>query len=199
MLKIVIKSTEHYDENRNLFYNFPQKDTQITLEHSLLSISKWEEKWHKPFLNDEQLTEEQTLDYIRCMCVNPSSDNIDMMLLLNLSKENVKEINDYISNDMTATFFNDSKNKSKKKNSKRIITNELIYYWMTAYQIPFSCEKWHINKLLTLIKVCNAETEAANESSKINSSKNTPRMNKSQIMSRDALNAKRKAALHSRG
>lgn len=197
MLKIVIKSKEHYDEERNLFFTFPQKDTQITLEHSLLSISKWEEKWHRPFLNDEQLTEEQTLDYIRCMCINPSSDNIDMMLLLNLSTENVKAINDYISNEMTATFFRDD--KIKKKTSKRIVTNELIYYWMTAYQIPFSCEKWHINKLLTLIKVCNAEAEAANESSKVNSKKGPSKLNKSQIASRDALNAKRRAALHSRG
>lgn len=195
MLKIVVKSTEHYDEDKNMFFKFPAKDTQLTLEHSLLSISKWEEKWHRPFLNDEQLTDEQTLDYIRCMCVNPSSDNVDMMLLLNLSQENVKAINEYIANEMTATFFNDNE---KKKSGKRIITNELIYYWMTAYQIPFTCEKWHINKLLTLIKVCNAENEAANKSSKVNPKK-PPKMSKSQIASRDALNAKRKAALHSRG
>lgn len=175
---------------------FPAKDTVLTLEHSLLSISKWEEKWHKPFLDDKQLSDEETLDYIRCMCVNPSSDNVDMMLLLNLSQENVQEINNYISSPMTATFFNDK--EDKKKSGKRIITNELIYYWMTAYQIPFSCEKWHINKLLTLIKVCNAENEAANEKSKVNPKK-PPKMSKSQIASRDALNAKRKAALHTRG
>ena len=197
MLKIVIKSKEHYDEDRNVFFMFPAKDTQLTLEHSLLSISKWEEKWHKPFLNDEQLTEEQTLDYIRCMCVNPSSDSVDMMLLLNLSEENVKEINNYIANKMTATFFNDK--DIKKKSDKRIVTNELIYYWMTAYQIPFSCEKWHINKLLTLIKVCNAENEAANEKAKSSTNKKVPKMSKSQIASRDALNAKRKAALHTKG
>lgn len=196
MLRITIKSEEHYDEDKNLFFKFPAKDTQLTLEHSLLSISKWEEKWHRPFLNDEQLTDEQTLDYIRCMCINPSSDNIDMMLLLNLSQENIKMINDYIANEMTATFFNEP---NKKKGSKRIITNELIYYWMTAYQIPFSCEKWHINKLLTLIRVCNAETEAANEHMKSSSTNKRPRMSKNQIASRDALNAKRKAALHSRG
>lgn len=197
MLKIVIQSKEHYDEERNLFFRFPAKDTVLTLEHSLLSISKWEEKWHRPFLNDEQLTEEQTLDYIRCMCVNPSSDSIDMMLLLNMSPENIKDINDYIDNKMTATFFNDDK---KKKSGKRTITNELIYYWMTAYQIPFSCEKWHLNKLLTLIKVCNAETEAANNSAKAKANPKKPkRMSSSEIASRDALNAKRKAALHSRG
>lgn len=196
MLKIVIKSKEHYDEDKNMFFMFPAKDTTLTLEHSLLSISKWEEKWHKPFLNDEQLTEEQTLDYIRCMCVNPSSESVDMMLLLNLSQENIKKINDYIANQMTATFFNDK--DMKKKTSKRIVTNELIYYWMTAYQIPFSCEKWHINKLLTLIKVCNAENEAQSEKSKVNPKK--PRkMSKSQIASRDALNAQRRAALNSRG
>lgn len=196
MLKIVIKSKEHYDEEKNMFFMFPAKDTTLTLEHSLLSISKWEEKWHKPFLNDEQLTEEQTLDYIRCMCVNPSSESVDMMLLLNLSQENIKKINDYIGNQMTATFFNDK--DIKKKTGKRVITNELIYYWMTAYQIPFSCEKWHINKLLTLIKVCNAENEAQAEKQKVNPKK--PRkMSKSQIASRDALNAQRRAALNSRG
>lgn len=196
MLKIVIKSKEHWNEEKNIFFKYPSKDTVLTLEHSLLSISKWEEKWHKPFLNDEQLTDEQTLDYIRCMCINPSSDSIDMMLLVNLSQENVKEINDYIANQMTATFFNDK--DFKKKSGKRIITNELIYYWMTAYQIPFSCEKWHINKLLTLIKVCNAETEAANNKAKVNPKK-PKRMSSSEIASRDALNAKRRAALHSRG
>lgn len=195
MLKIVIKSKEHYDEDRNMFFMFPAKDTTLTLEHSLLSISKWEEKWHKPFLNDTQLTEEETLDYIRCMCINPSSDSIDTMLLLNLSNENVMEINNYISNPMTATFFNDK--EIKKKIGKRIVTNELIYYWMTAYQIPFTCEKWHISKLLTLIKVCNAENEAQNEQAK--NGHKTPRMNKNQIASRKALNAQRRAALHSRG
>ena len=196
MLKITVKSKEHYDEDRNVFFMFPAKDVTLTLEHSLLSISKWEEKWHRPFLNDEQLTEEQTLDYIRCMCVNPSSDNVDMMLILNLSQENVQMINDYIANQMTATFFSDK--GMKKKTDKRVITNELIYYWMTAYQIPFSCEKWHINKLLTLIKVCNAENEAANNKAKVNPKKPN-KMSKEQIASRDALNAKRKAALHTRG
>lgn len=191
MLKIVIPRSEHYDENSNHFFFYPEEDTTLVLEHSLLSISKWEEKWHIPFLNDNQLTSEQTLDYIRCMCVKPSPDQVSLKLLSNMSDENVKDINNYIGDPMTATFFNEEKKKSK---DKKIVTNELIYYWMTAYQIPFSCEKWHINRLLTLIKICNAENEAAQKNA---NKKNT--MSKDSAAARRALNQQRRAKLHSRG
>ena len=191
MLKIVIPKSEHYDEDSNRFFYYPEEDTTLVLEHSLLSISRWEEKWHIPFLDERQLTSEQTLDYIRCMCVKPTPDQIDFRLLANMSDENAKMINDYIGDPMTATFFNEKNSKSKEK---KVVTNELIYYWMTAYQIPFSCEKWHLNRLLTLIKVCNAENEAAQENSKKKGS-----VTKESAAARRALNQQRRAKLHSRG
>lgn len=196
MLRITIKPEEHYDEIENRFFMYPEKPVELVLEHSLLSISKWEEKWHKPFLTKEQLSNEETLDYVRCMLIRPSPDNIDLKLLLNLSPENAREINAYISNTMTATFFSDKEKKRNPRNEK-IITNELIYFWMVSYQIPFDpCEKWHINKLLTLIRVCNAENEAANKKAEKNKS---GRPSASDISARKALNAQRRAKLHSRG
>ena len=195
MLRITIEPKEHYDDESNRFYMYPDRPIELVLEHSLLSISKWEEKWHKPFLTKDQLSNEETLDYIRCMLVRPSSDTIDLKLLSNLSIENIKSINSYISNTMTATFFADDE-KKKNNRDKKVITNELIYYWMVSYQIPFDpCEKWHINKLLTLIRVCNAENEAANKKAQ----KKNGKPSTSDISARKALNAQRRAKLHSRG
>lgn len=196
MLKIVIKRQERFDEETNKFFYYPKEDTVLTLEHSLLSISKWEEKHHKPFLDNKELTTEELFDYIKCMCVKPSPEQLDNKLLLSLSNENVNDIYSYIKDPMTATFFSDT-GKKKNKN-KKIITNELIYYWMVSYQIPFSCEKWHINKLLTLIQVCNAENEAANKSANKKNGKGE-RMSTSEIAARKALNAQRRAKLHSKG
>ncbi len=192
MLKVIILPTEHYDEDRNIFFKYPEQPVTLFLEHSLLSISKWEEKWHKPFLTDERLSTEETLDYIKCMIVKSIPNQLDSKWLYNLDEKSLKSINDYIKDPMTATFFNEQANKNPK--NKRIITNELIYYWMVSYQIPFSCEKWHINKLITLIKVCNAENEAASKDNKKNSA-----LSKNDIAARRALNAQRRAKLHSRG
>lgn len=192
MLKVIILPEEHYDEDRNLFFKYPEQPVTLFLEHSLLSISKWEEKWHKPFLTDERLSAEETLDYIKCMIVKSTPSQLDSKWLYNLDRENLQKINDYITDPMTATFFNEQTDKKSK--NKKIITNELIYYWMVSYQIPFSCEKWHINKLITLIKVCNAENEAASKDSKKNSA-----LSKNDVAARRALNAQRRARLHSRG
>lgn len=192
MLKVIILPEEHYDEDRNLFFKYPEQPITLFLEHSLLSISKWEEKWHKPFLTDERLSVEETLDYIKCMIVKSTPSQLDSKWLYNLDRESLQKINDYIADPMTATFFNEQTDKKSK--NKKIITNELIYYWMVSYQIPFSCEKWHINKLITLIKVCNAENEAASKDSKKNSA-----LSKNDVAARRALNAQRRARLHSRG
>lgn len=188
MLEIQIDSKEGFDESKNEFVKFPKVTLQ--LEHSLISISKWESKWHKPFLQySKNLTQEEIFDYIRCMTISPG--NIDSRVYYFLSQKNIDDIIAYIQNPMTATWINeDKKNKGK---SKEIITSELIYYWMVALQIPFECQKWHLNRLLMLIKVCNAKNEEANPNKK-------NKLGQRELMSRNAaLNAQRKARLHTKG
>ena len=120
----------------------------LQLEHSLVSISKWESKWHIPFLDGKDKTLEQIIDYVRCMTI---TQNVKPEVYNRLTEDNLKAINDYIENPMTATTFSDI----NQRPSREIITSEIIYYWMVSFNIPFECQKWHLNKLLTLIKVCN--------------------------------------------
>ena len=187
MLEIIIDQREGFDEVKQEFIKIPR--TVLQLEHSLISISKWESKWHKPFLQSaKDLNNEEILDYIKCMTISPGK--VDDHIYFFLTQENVKEIIDYIQNPMTATWFGEDKRGPR---NREIITSELIYYWMVALQIPFECQKWHLNRLLTLVRVCNAKNE---ESSPNNKNK----MSKSALMSRNAaLNAQRKAKLHTKG
>ena len=149
MLEITIKgSGELFDSETNTFYSIPGQ--KIVLEHSLVSISKWESKWHKPYLSNEKKSLEENLDYIRMMTL---TKNVDPRLYYLLSEENSRAIAEYINDPMTATWFA----KSEDRPSRRIITSELIYYWMISLNIPMECQKWHLNRLLTLIRVCNAE------------------------------------------
>lgn len=181
MLKLIIKPKEFYDESKGTFIYFPQKETELQLEHSLVSISKWEAKWHKPFLSTEEKTNEELLDYIRCMTLN---SHVDPMVYSVLDSQQVKEIEQYINDPMTATTFSND----EKKGLKKIITNEVIYYMMVSFNIPFECQKWHINRLMTLIRVC--------------AEKNAPpkKMSAKEVMNRNrALNKARRAQLHSRG
>ena len=180
MLQITIPGVELYDESKNEFITI--KEQTLQLEHSLVSLSKWESKWQKAFLSKGERTFEETIDYIRCMTLNKNVDPIAYQFLTN---ENIEAVNAYISNPMTATYFSDD---TKKGGSREIVTAELIYYWMISLNIPFECQKWHLNRLLTLIRVCNV--------------KNTPpkKRSKKEIMSRNAaLNAARRKQLHTRG
>ena len=173
MLEITISKQEYFDENHCEFVYVPEQ--HLTLEHSLVSLSKWESKWHKPFLQEESKTIEESLDYIRCMTVNK---NVNPLAYRGITPVLFKQINDYIDAPMTATWF--SKEQSKGSKSE-VITSELIYYWMIALQIPVEFEKWHLNRLITLIKVCNI--------------KNAPpkKMSRREIMERNRrLNAARK-------
>ena len=179
MLKITVPGLELYDEEKNEFINY--KDQTLQLEHSLVSISKWEAKWHKPFLSDEDKTLEEIIDYIKCMTItqNVKSDVYDR-----LTSDNIQRINDYIQDPMTATTFSDDKKTGKKE----IVTSEVIYYWMVTYNIPMECQKWHLNRLLTLVKVCTI--------------KNSPpkKMSNSEIISRNkALNAARRKKMNTKG
>lgn len=180
MFEIPVGEAEIFNEET--FEIFRTKPTVLKLEHSLLSISKWESKWKIPFLKEKEKTTEQFLDYIRCMTI---TQNIDPRIYKGLSYSELKAIKEYIDDPMTATWFNDQQNT--KKNG-RTVTSELIYCWMTQNNIPFECEKWNFNRLMTLIRVCNAE--------------NAPKkkMGKDAVFRQNsALNEKRKKAMHTRG
>lgn len=180
MLKIVIPEREFFDENRNEFvYSKPQ---ELTLEHSLISISKWESKWHKPFLDEKrQKTDEEFIDYVRCMSLVSLPDEV----FENISERNKAEILVYINDSQTATWFSEDKTPPP---SNKIITSEVIYSWMIQNEIPFECQKWHLNRLLTLIRVCSIENMPAKKMSPMS------------ILSQNAsLNKMRRAALHTRG
>lgn len=181
-LTITVKATngDLWDPKQECFI-FLEKDTEIDLEHSLESLSKWESKWHTPFLDKKQKTEEQSLDYVRCMCLTP---NVDPMVFLCLSEDNMREISEYLEDPMTATTI---KNDDKRP-SRKIVTAEIIYYWMIALQIPESYAKWHLNKLMTLIQVCNIEQQPKKKMSK-----------RKTMASNAALNAARRQRLGSLG
>jgi hypothetical protein len=187
MLQITVPESpkrEFFNEATNKFYyTQATKEQKLQLEHSLISLSKWESKWHKPFLSKkEKKTDEQIRDYVRCMSL---TQNVDPNIFNNLSSENITEITDYINDPMTATWFRKDKTEAP---SRETVTSELIYYWMISLNIPFECQKWHLNRLLTLIQVCNI--------------KNAPskKVNKSEILARNhALNAERRAKMHSHG
>lgn len=179
MLRITIPFIEQYDEVKNEFIT--SKEQILQLEHSLVSLSKWESKWHKPFLSNDDKTIEETVDYIRCMTI---TQNVDDEVFGHLSNENLNQVKAYIGAPETATTFTGD----QTKRSREVITAEIIYYWMIAMTIPFECQKWHLNRLLTLIRVCNI--------------KNTPpkKMGKKETLSRNAaLNAARKKSINSRG
>ena len=181
MLKITIPATEAFDQKKNEFIYI--KEQILSLEHSLVSISKWESKWHKPYLSREQKTTEEALDYIRCMTL---TQNVDPKIYYCIPDSEIEKINNYIDDPMTATWF--SNEEEHKGRQGRIITAELLYYWMITCGIPFECQKWHINRLLTLIRVCNV--------------KNTPpkKRSKRDIARENAmLNAQRRARLNSKG
>lgn len=182
MLTIEIPiSPEGWDEAKQ---EFVESRTQtLQLEHSLISLSKWESKWHKPFLSTKEMTDEETLDYIKCMTL---TKNVKPDVYNHITRENMNEVVNYISDPMTATtFYKDNKGA----NNRETVTSELIYYWMIASNIPFDpCRKWHLNRLITLIRVCGI--------------KNTPPKKRSrrEIMSRNAaLNASRRQQMNSKG
>lgn len=186
MLQIIIPAREYeelWDESNEIFIPIPaQKEVALQLEHSLIALSKWESKWCKPFFSNEEKTDEETLDYIRCMTIN---SNINPEIYRRLTQENVKQINQYIESPMTATVVNEP---FDKRGRKQTVTSELIYYWMIALNIPFECEKWHINRLLTLIRVCNAENQPPKK-------RGSAELTKSYA----ALNAARRKQLNSKG
>lgn len=175
MLYITVPDRELFDPRTSEFIQV--KGQKLKLEHSLVSISKWEAKWKKPFLSKETKTREETRDYIRCMTI---TQNVDPNVYLCLTGENIKQVNDYIDDPMTATKFSNEDDKGGHHRGQ-FITSELIYSWMAAAQVPFSCETWHLNRLFVLLRIIN------------NSNKPSKKMTKAE---RQAAMAKRRAKYH---
>jgi len=179
MLKIIVPAIEKWDEDRQEFLS--TKETELCLEHSLVSVSKWESKWHKYFIGNNNLTSEMLIDYIRCMTM---TQNVDPDIFYAIDEETMTKIKDYISDSQTATWFSENNDK----HGRDIITSEIIYYWMIALQIPFECQKWHLNRLLTLIRVCNEKNQPEKK------------MSQSEVMRRNReINEARRRALKTRG
>lgn len=181
MLNVIIPGAESWDAEKEEFVY--AKDRQFQIEHSLVSISKWESKWQKPFLGTDQKTDEETVDYIRCMTI---TQKVDPDLYRALPPETIQSIQEYIASPMTATWFNERKGPV---GPKEVITSEVIYYWMIAQNIPMECQKWHLNRLLTLIRVCNIKSNP----------KQNKRGKKEMLAERRALNEARKAELSTKG
>lgn len=197
MLEIIVPEIEAFDEIENKFIKI--KETKLTLEHSLVSLHKWEQKWKKPFLKEGTLKETGTegiLDYIRCMTINKP---VDSRIYLFIPENEIQKIVEYINDPMTATWFKEDKETPKRngkpirKPHKEIQTAETIYWQMIALNIPKEFEKWHLNSLLTLIRVCGIKNEEQYNKS------DTSKKKKPNLKSRAALNAQRRAAAHSRG
>lgn len=185
MLQITVPEREYYDEENEMFI-YVKRQT-LTLEHSLLSVKKWESKWKKPFLGNTAKTVEESIDYARCMTITP---NVDPRVYMGLTREDFRKINEYIDDSATATWFSEEeKSKVNPRSKGAAVTAELIYFWMVSYRIPFDpCQKWHLNSLLTLIHIC----EIKNQPSK--------KMKKKDIYARNrALNAARRKSLGTSG
>lgn len=180
MLQVTIPASEYFDEKTGEFSSI--RETTLQLEHSLVSVSKWESKWCKPFLGPNEKTAEECIDYVRCMTI---TQHVDPTVYQFLTQKNFQEINAYIEAPMTATTFSERENK---RFSREVVTAEIIYYWMVALNIPFECQKWHLNKLIALVRVCNI--------------KNTPqkKMSRREVTERNrALNEARRKKMHSNG
>jgi hypothetical protein len=147
VLQIKVPLSEEFDERTSEFA--VAEEVSLTLEHSLVSLSKWESKYEVPFLGPKPISHEEMLDYIRMMILgDPPPDDV----VYRLSSLELNQINEYVNAKMTATWFNE---RDAPRPRREIITAELIYYWMISLNIPFECQHWHLNRLLTLIRVCN--------------------------------------------
>lgn len=182
MLKIEVTTPEVYDEEAQEFLF--GDDYEIEIEHSLLSVSKWESKYERPFLDDKPKSNEEVIDYVRMMTLTPG---VPDEVYSSLTQNNIEDISDYIASKQTATWFREDPNAPKKKPQEQI-TAELIYFWMISYRIPMETQHWHLNRLLTLVRVFNVKNEKPKK------------MSRSQIAEQNrVLNAQRRKQMNTKG
>lgn len=187
MLTITIAGSEGWDEEKQEFVK-TSKDCTICLEHSLVAISKWESKYHKPFLSEDQKTREELIYYVKCMTI---TQNVDDSVYKSISTENLEKVFKYIENPMSATVFYDYGIKQKRGRIKnKVPTSETLYSYMVGLNIDFKCEKWHLNRLLNLIRICSDNNQPPNKK----------RMSNREILERNKrLNAERRKMLNTKG
>jgi hypothetical protein len=180
MLKIIVLGTEYFDEETETFETVG--DIELELEHSLISLSKWESKYQVPFLTQNNKTAEEVYFYIEAMILTP---NFPRGIAQKFSQQNIEEVNNYIESKESATTFG---KMPERRGRGEIITSELIYYWMVAFTIPFECEYWHLNRLFALIRICNIKNEKPKK------------MSRTELVTRNReLNEQRKAQFNTRG
>lgn len=188
-LKIKTKEVQLWNEATQEFEYKTVPSRTIVLEHSLVSLSKWEAKYKRPFIDSEK-TNEETLDYVKMMTI---TQNVPDDTYKYLDTDEIKKINDYIIDPMTATKFsyNSQAGSSPKKDTSKV-TSELIYYWMTLYNIPESYQKWHLNRLLVLLRIARIKSDEQHGK--------TNKMSRSDIIAQNrAINAQRRLKLGSNG
>lgn len=201
MIIVVIEPSEEIDDNNNIV-KIPGATLQ--LEHSLISLQKWEAIWQQPWLdNKNQKTREQTISYIKCMTINK---NVSDEVYNKIPDYEINRVNAYINNPMTASKIDENLGQSNLKQLQHknthdsFISAELIYYWMIAFHIPFECRKWHLNQLLTLIRVCAAKKEEENAELERETKGNKVNTNwRATAQSFKAENARRRALWHTKG
>lgn len=186
MLTLTIPKQEVYDETTSTFY--PIEEQKLHFEHSLYAVSKWESKWHVPFLDGKEKNMTQIIDYVRCMCLD---EDVDPITFKGLTRKNLKTVEEYIANPMTATWIREDKkiqNGQKAPSRGKAITSELLYFYMSQAQIPYECQFWHLNRLVMLIRVSGEELKPKKKMSK-----------KSILEQQRSLNQARRARLGSKG
>lgn len=183
LIEIIIpERTDLWDEEHETFVTINR--TVLQLEHSLISVKVWEERWHKPFLSSGEKTFDEIIDYIRCMTLKKG---VDPNLYIFIPPEEIKRVIDYINDPHTATWFSDHNNLPLKEKKEKV-TAEIIYYWMFSLGISIECQKWHLNQLLTLIKVISIKNSPEKKMSK-----------KEELRQRTAINKARRAKYNSNG
>lgn len=179
MLSIFLPEREFFNEEDQTFIYL--KSQTLQMEHSLISLAKWESKWHRPFLNDKKKSIEELTDYFKCMTLTKDVDDI---VFRTFPSDVIMQINNYVDSSMTATWFSDS----NEPPSREIVTAEIIYYMMIKLGIPFECQKWHLSRLFTLIRVCSIKESPEKK------------MGKQEILAQNReLNEKRRAQMNTKG
>lgn len=188
MLNVTIPGKDIFLEESGTFYSI--KETKLQLEHSLLSVKKWEQKWHKAFLKKDEKTDEELLDYIRCMTL---TTNVDPMVYLAIPPSIAEEIITYINDPMSATVIN-TENENAPIKKKDVLTAELIYYWMITLNIPVEFQKWHLNQLITLINVIGIKNGNQGQPRKMSAAEA-----RAAAAQRNKINQMRRAKYHTKG